>query len=145
MKGGDFRVNLYKLDHCSYVCQYHLVWIAKYREKVLTDTYIKQELKKIFKSISRWKGFRPLGWHVGDEHIHLHISIPPKYSVSYAISVLKSKSSAWIKKKTKKLPKGGLWARGYFVSTVGINEETIRKYIERQKRYQRDLPKLPIN
>lgn len=94
--------------------------------------------------ICRWKDFKPLGWHVGDEHVHLYLSIPPKYSIAYAICVLKSKSSAWIKKKTKKLPPGSLWARGYFVSTVGINEETVRRYIEKQKYYQRQIPTLPL-
>jgi len=135
---------LYKLDHCTYLCQYHIVWISKFRGRVLADRYIKQELKRIFKQICLWKGFTPLAWHVGDEHIHLHLVIPPKFSIAYAICVIKCKSSAWIKKKTKKLPSGSLWARGYFVSTVGINEYTIRKYIQHQKHEQVDLPKLPL-
>ena len=143
-KGGDFRMQLSNLSHCTYLCRYHIVWIPRYRKKVLADKYIKLQLKLIFKSICRWKGFRPLGWHIGDEHIHLHLSIPPKYSLSYAICVLKSKSSAWIKKKTKKLPKGSLWARGYFVTTVGITEEIIKKYIEKHKHQQIDWPKLPF-
>jgi putative transposase len=135
---------LYNLDHYTYICQYHVVWVAKYRGKVLTDTYIKQELKRIFKSIARWKGFTVIQWHVGDEHVHLYIIIPPKYSIAYAIQILKGKSSAWIKKKTKKLPQGPLWARGYFVSTIGINEFQIKKYIENQHQHREELPKLPL-
>jgi len=135
---------LYKLDHSTYLCQYHIVWISKFRGRVLADTYIKQELKRIFKQVCRWKGFIPLAWHVGDGHIHLHVVIPPKFSVAYAIGIIKGKSSAWIKKKTKKLPSGSLWARGYFVSTVGINEYTIRKYIQHQHHEQVELPKLPL-
>ena len=77
------NIRLYQLDHCTYVCQYHLVWITKYRGKVLTDIYIKQELKRIFKSIARWKNLGILAWHIGDEHIHLYAIIPPKYSVAY--------------------------------------------------------------
>lgn len=135
---------LYQLDHCTYHCDYHIVWIPKYRGKVMADTYIKQELMRLFKSICKWKGFVIRAWHIGDEHIHLVISIPPKYSISYAIGVLKGKSSAWIKKKTKKLPKGTLWARGYFVSTVGLDEAMVRKYVENQQYHQIDQPKLEL-
>ena len=135
---------LYQLDHCTYHCDYHVVWIPKYRGKVMADTYIKQELMRLFKSICKWKGFVIRAWHVGDEHIHLVISIPPKHSVSYAIGVLKGKSSAWIKKKTKKLPKGTLWARGYFVSTVGLDEAMVRNYVENQQHHQVDQPKLEL-
>ena len=89
-------------------------------------------MKRIFKWLSVWKSFKILSWHIGDEHIHLYVSIPPKYSISYIVGTLKAKSSTWVKKKTKKFPKGALWARGYFVSTIGINEFAIRKYIENQ-------------
>lgn len=135
---------LYNLEHCTYLCQYHLVWVTKYRGKVLGDTYIKQELKRIFKAIARWKGLELIAWHVGDEHIHLYLIVPPKYSVAYVVQVLKSKSSAWIKKKTKKFPLGTFWCRGYFVSTIGINEQQIRNYITHQDHHRRDIPKLPL-
>ncbi len=135
---------LYQLNHCTYLCQYHLVWTPRFRGKVLTDAYIKTELKRIFKLICKWKGFRIVAWHVGDEHIHLYLVIPPKYSVSYAANVIKGKSSAWIKKKTKKFPPGSLWARGYFVSTIGINEFAVKKYIENQTHRQIELPTLPL-
>ena len=135
---------LYNLAHCTYQCDYHLVWTCKYRGKVMADSYIKAELKRIFKQIAKWKSLAIFSWHVGDEHVHLYISIPPKYSVAYAVNILKGKSSTWIKKKTKKIPKGSFWARGYFVSTIGINEFAVRKYIENQRRYQVDIPKLPL-
>ena len=125
-------VKIYQLSHCTYCCQYHIVWTTRYRNKVLADNYIKQEFKRIFKSIAKWKGFRIIQWHIGDEHIHLYISVPPKYSISYVICILKAKSSTWIKRKTKKFPKGNLWSRGYFVSTIGINEFAVKKYIENQ-------------
>jgi len=137
---------LYQLSHCAYLCDYHIVWTPKYRGKVLTDRYIKQELKRTFKLIAKWKGFRIQAWHVGDEHIHLYVTIPPKYSVSYAMAILKGKSSAWIKKKTTKFPKGTLWERGYFVSTVGLNEQAIKRYVQNQQHHQIDLvqEKLPF-
>lgn len=71
----------------------------------MADTYIKLELKRIFKFIAKWKGIKILEWHIGDEHIHLYLVIPPKYSVSYILCVLKAKSSNWLKKKTKRFPK----------------------------------------
>ena len=93
----------------------------------MSSMFIKAEFKRIFKVICRWKGFKIYAWHIGDEHIHLFIAIPPKYSVSYALSILKGKSSAWIKKKTKKFPPGSFWARGYFVSTIGIQEAAMMR------------------
>ena len=135
---------LYTLSHCTYQCQYHLVWTSRYRGKVMTDKYIKAEFKRIFKQIARWKKWTILAWHIGDEHIHLYISIAPKHSISYVTSILKGKASSWIKKKTKKLPKGSFWARGYYVSTIGGNEKTIKQYINNQYHHQVELPKLPL-
>ena len=130
---------LYNLEHSSYQCSYHIVWTTKYRGKVLADNYIKAELKRELKTVARWKNLQIYGWHIGDEHIHLHITIPPKYSIAYIIQVLKCKTSTWIKKKTKKFPKGALWARGYFVSTTGANEYQIKNYISNQGHHQVDL------
>lgn len=135
---------LYQLNHCTYLCQYHLVWTTRYRGKILTGNYIKQELKRIFKQISKWKNLQILAWHVGDEHVHLYIIIPPKFSVSYVVCLIKAKSSAWIKKKVKKIQKGSFWARGYFVSTIGINEFALKQYIENQRHNQLPQPKLPL-
>lgn len=98
----------------------------------------------MFKMIAKWKGLAIFGWHIGDEHIHLYVSVPPKYSVSYCMETLKGKTSTWLKKKTKKFPKGPLWCRGYFVSTIGVTEAAVRKYIENQWKHQTDLPKLPL-
>jgi len=110
----------------------------------LADIYIKAELKREFKTIAHWKGLTINAWHIGDEHIHLHIGIPPKYSVAYIIQILKGKTSGWLKKKTKKFPKGVLWGRGYFVSTVGLNEEAVKRYVQNQQHHQITLqqPKL---
>ena len=136
------NARIYHLSHCTYICQYHLVWTPKFRGNVLSDNYIKTELKRIFKMICKWKGFTILAWHVGDEHIHIYLTIPPKYSVAYAVSIIKGKSSAWIKKKTKKFPDGTLWARGYFISTIGLNHMAVKRYIENQQKYQKDLQTL---
>lgn len=127
---------LYQQSHATWVCDYHIVWCPKYRGKVLGDNFIKQELKKMFKYVAKWKQLSIHAWHIGDEHIHLDISIPPKYSVAYIVQVLKGKTSMWLKKKCNKFPKGTLWQRGYFVSTIGLNENQIKKYIENQSHHQ---------
>ena len=119
-----------------------MVWTPRYRGKVMANDYIKQQLERIFKMIAKWKGLEIHTMHIADDHIHLYITIPPKFSVSYAISIIKGKSSAWIKKTNKKIPKGSFWARGYFVSTIGISEIAIRKYIENQQTRQLDQPEL---
>jgi putative transposase len=93
----------------------------------------------MFKQIANWKGLIIYAWHVGDEHIHLHIAIPPKYSIAYIIQILKGKTSGWLKKKTKRFPKGVLWGRGYFVSTIGVDEQAVKKYIQNQYHHQVDL------
>jgi len=121
-----------------------LVWIPKYRGKATADKFIKAELGRIFKQIAKWKGLIIRAWHIGDEHIHLVIDIPPKYSIAYIMSVIKGKSSSWLKKKTKKIPKGSFWARGYFVTTVGVDEFMIKNYVKNQQNIQKDPPKLPI-
>lgn len=135
---------LYNLSHCRYRCQYHLVWTPKYRGKVMADTYIKQELRRMFKSICKWKGYVIRAWHIGDDHIHLYIDIPPSHSVSYAIGLINGKSSTWLKKRSRKFPMGSFWQRGYFVSTVGIDELVVRRYVENQQHHQISLPKLPL-
>jgi len=108
----------------------------------MADRYIKEELKRIFKMVATWKGMVIRQWHVGDEHVHLYVEIPPKYSVAYAVCILKGKSSTWLKKKTKKIAKGSFWSRGYFVSTLGVNEWQVKKYIENQQHHQVEMPKL---
>ena len=110
----------------------------------MADKYIKAEMGRIFKQIAKWKGFIIQAWHIGDEHIHLVIDVPPKYSIAYVVSVIKGKSSSWIKKKTKKIPRGTFWAKGYFVSTVGVDENMIRNYVKNQEHHQVDIPKLPL-
>ena len=135
---------LYHLDHVTYVCKYHFVWTPKWRGKVLADKYIKAELKRTFKQIATWKNFVIHAWHIGDDHIHLVITVPPKHSVSYVMQIMKGKSSAWIKKKTKKFPRGSLWQRGYFVSTIGLDEHMVKNYVKNQHAHHKEMQKLPL-
>ena len=134
------------LSHCFYDCKYHIVWTPRYRGKILKKDYIKKELDRIIKTVCKWKGFEVIDLSIQEDHIHLIILISPRYSISYSLSIIKGKSSAWIKKTNHRInglcDKGSLWARGYFVSTIGIDENIIKRYVRNQTKHQVDLPRL---
>lgn len=127
----------YKQGHCVYYTRYHLVFATKYRRKVINEG-VRGYLEDMLKRVSEY--YPEIRFHEingESDHIHLLITIPPKMSVSKAIVLIKSNTSAAIKKKFEFVKKAywgtdGMWSDGYFVSTVGINERMIKKYIERQ-------------
>ena len=135
------------LSHCYYDLKYHFVWTPKYRGKVLDGEKIQSELKRIFQSVAKWKKMEIIELSIQVDHIHMVLLAPPTYSVSYTMQLIKGKSSAWLKKKIKHrvnlYDKGSLWARGYFVSTVGIDEFIIKRYVRHQyKHNQLEQPTL---
>ena len=130
--------------HSFYDCKYHIVFTPKYRGKVLRSNYIKQEVRRVIRLVCKWKWFEIVEWHVALDHVHLILIIPPKHSISYAMSMIKWKSSNWIKKKNKNLKlkckRWSFWARGYFVSTIGLDAHMIRRYVQNQElHHQEDL------
>ena len=124
------------LSHCFYDLKYHLVWTPKYRGKVLSTDKIKNELRRTFETICKWKHWEIIELNIQDNHIHLCILTTPRVSVSYVVQIIKGKSSAWMKKKIKRkhglYERQSLWARGYFVSTIGIDEHIIKRYVKHQ-------------
>lgn len=135
------------LSHCFYDLKYHLVWTPKYRGRVLKPDKVKSELRRIFESIAKWKHWEVLELNIQDDHIHLCLITTPRDSVSYTMQIIKGKSSAWMKKKIKRThglyEKESLWARGYFVSTIGLDENIIRRYVKHQDRHnQTNQPSL---
>lgn len=131
------KLNKYrKLSHVTYDCRYHVVWITKYRFKVIDDE-IKTSLKWSIKQVCDSKDIEIIRGTVGENHIHLYLQIPPKYSISNVMKWIKGKSAEKLLKTFPKLSNRywgrHLWARGYFVSTVGITDEIIKKYIEDHK------------
>jgi len=135
------------LSHCFYDLKYHLVFTPKYRGKVLASSKVKDELRRILEVIAKWKHWEIIELNIQDDHLHLCLLSTPKDSVSYIMQIMKGKSSAWIKKKIKKAhglyEKQSLWARGYFVSTIGIDEYIIRRYVRHQYHHnQVDQPSL---
>ena len=125
-----------KLSHATYDCRYHIVWITKYRFRVI-DEDVKLALKWSIKHTCDWKDIKIIEGAVEKEHVHLYLNIPPKYSISDVMKWIKGKSSEKLLKKFPKLSRQywgrHLWARGYFVSTIGISDEIIRKYIQGHK------------
>jgi putative transposase len=133
---NKYKRTICTLSHCFYDLKYHIVWTPKYRGKVLTTNKIRSELRRIFESICKWKHWEIIELSIQDDHIHLCIIPTPRDSISYVMQVLKGKLSAWMKKKIKRkhglYERQSLWARGYFVSTIGIDENIIRRYVKHQ-------------
>ena len=125
------------LNHSTYQLQYHIVWGTKYRYKWLKE-YVKQELTKSFKETTKkYPTLHIETMNTDEDHVHLQIEIPPNITIADAVCALKANASRHIRKKFKfiremYLEKDGIWSVGYFVSSLGLNEGQIRKYIEWQ-------------
>lgn len=125
-----------RLNHTKWECKYHIVWIPKYRKKKLFKK-IRKELGKEIRRLAECKECNILEGHMMIDHIHILIEIPPKYSVSQVMGYIKGKSAIYIARRygrEKYFSGQHMWARGYFVSTVGRNEDLIRKYIREQEK-----------
>jgi putative transposase len=135
------------LSHSVWECKYHIVWIPKYRKKVLYGQ-IRQYLGETFHDLARQKECTIEEGHLMSDHVHILISIPPKYSVSQVVGFIKGKSAIAIARnylgRKKNFTGQSFWARGYHVSTVGRDEEKIRKYIQNQEKEDRRLDKLAL-
>ena len=124
------------LSHTKWECKYHVVFIPKYRRKAMYKE-LRQYLREVFHELARQKECRIEEGHLCLDHVHMLISIPPKYSVSQVVGFLKGKSVIAIARnyggKRKNFVGQHFWARGYYVSTVGREEATVRQYIQRQE------------
>lgn len=125
------------LSHSKWDCKYHVVFIPKRRRKALFGA-LRQHLGKLFHELARHKGCEIVEGHLMVDNVHMCISIPPKYTVSNVVGYIKGKSAILIARnfrgKTKNFTGENFWARGYFVSTVGLDEEMVRNYIREQER-----------
>ena len=135
MKDSSNTIN--SLAHTKWNCKYHIVFTPKYRRKVFYEEH-RLEVREILRKLCEWKGVEIIEGEVCPDHVHMMVSIPPKMSVSVFMGYLKGKSSMMIFKDHANLRyKYGncnFWATGYYVSTVGLNEATIRKYIRDQEK-----------
>ena len=123
------------LSHVRWECKYHIVIIPKYRKRMLYGK-LKKHVGEVIREVCRQRGIELVEGHLMPDHIHMCVSIPPKHSVAFAIGFIKGKNAVRIHRQIlgkKKVTGLHFWSRGYCVSTVGLNEETIRKYIREQE------------
>ena len=136
--------------HCVYRCMYHMVWIPRYRYKVLVkgvDEYLVKrmdEIRKIYPEIEYVQR------NIQPDHVHLVLSFPPKYSIAKVVQIIKSNTGKAMWEKFDFLRKryygrGGIWSAGYFVSTVGLDEKLIEKYVQYQEKEDLGQAKLALD
>ena len=136
-----------RLQHTRWECKYHVVFIPKYRRKVLFAA-LRKDLGAVFRELARQKTCRVEEGHLRPDHVHMLLSIPPKYAVAAIVGYLKGKSAIHIARtyrgKERNFTGENFWARGYFVSTVGADESTIREYIRDQEQEDIRLDQLKL-
>ena len=126
------------LSHVRWECKYHVVFIPKYRKKVLYGK-LRRKVGEILRELCRQKGVELLEGRACGDHVHMCLSVPPEYSIAHVIGFLKGKSAVRVHRHVlgyKRMTRLDFWARGYCVSTVGLDEYTIRKYIQEQEKDQ---------
>jgi putative transposase len=135
------------LNHSKWECKYHVVFIPKYRRKSIYAG-LRPCLGEVFRDLAKRKECEIEEVHVMSDHVHMMISIPPKYAVSQVIGYIKGKSAIHIARnyagKKRNFIGQSFWARGYFVSTIGRDEEVIRAYIRNQEREEVRLDQLNL-
>lgn len=138
-----------KQAHCAYRCMYHIVWIPRYRYKVLVDgveEYLKikmDEVRKMYPEIEY------LERNIQSDHVHIVISFPPRYSIAQVVQIIKQNTGRALYEKFEFIRKrywgrGGIWSVGYFVSTVGLDEKTILEYVKHQEKEDLGQAKLAL-
>jgi putative transposase len=130
-----------KLAHVIYQCKYHIVWTPKYRYRIL-EGKIAQFVERKIRVVSEWKHAEILELNVMTDHVHLVVELPPKLSVSEYMGIVKGKSAIALFRNSRELKKrpywgNHFWSRGYCVTTIGLDEEKIRKYVKYQEEKER--------
>ena len=135
------------LNHTKWECKYHVVFIPKYRRKTLYGE-LRQYLGEVFRNLAKQKECTIVEGHIMPDHVHMLISIPPKYAVSQVIGFIKGKSAIHLARvyggKKRNFVGQCFWTRGYFVSTVGRDEAVIRRYIREQEKEDERLEQLSL-
>jgi REP-associated tyrosine transposase len=124
------------MSHTRWGCKYHVVFIPKKRKKVIYGR-LRKYLGEILHELAKQKGVEILEGHLMKDHVHICLSVPPKFAVSNVVGYLKGKSAIAIARKFRGRQRNfngeHFWARGYFVSTVGLDEHVVREYIRHQE------------
>ena len=133
-------MNSQSLSHTKWKCQYHIVFIPKYRKKILYGK-IREDVRDIIRTLCRYKKVEIVSGAVCEDHVHLCLSIPPKMSISDFMGYLKGKSTLMIYDRHPNLQSKwdkAFWARGYYVATIGnVTESAIKRYIAEQSEESR--------
>lgn len=137
----------YSLSHTKWMCKYHVVFTPKYRRKVIYNQTKVRPWGDLQEALPV-QGIEIIEGHLMPDHVHMLLAIPPKYSVSSVMGYLKGKSSLMVfdRRANMKYKFGNrkFWAEGYYVSTVGLNEATIAKYIREQEKADTALDRLSV-
>jgi len=135
------------LKHTTWECKYHVVFIPKYRRKTLY-VQLRRDLGPVFRDLAEQKECRVEEGHLMPDHVHMLLSVPPKYSVSGVMGYIKGKSAIHIARvyagRRRNFVGQHFWARGYWVSTVGKNEAAVRRYIREQEKEDQRLEQLEM-
>ena len=135
------------LSHTRWECKYHVVFIPKYRKKVIYGE-LRKRLGDVLRKLAEQKESRIEEGHLMKDHVHIMISIPPKYAVAQVVGYIKGKSAIHIARvygeRRRNFVGQHFWARGYFVSTVGRDEAVIRRYIQDQEAEDRRIEQLRL-
>ena len=135
------------LAHTKWDCKYHIVFIPKKRKKVIFGA-IRRHLGAVLHELADQKECKILEGHLMSDHVHMCISIPPKYSVSNVVGYIKGKSAISIARRfmgrNRNFGGESFWARGYFVSTVGLDEEMVKAYIRHQEKEDEHYDQLKL-
>ena len=139
--------DLQSLRHTRWMCKFHIVWIPKCRKKKLYGQ-LRQDLGNVFRELARQKECQIEEGHLLRDHVHILISVPPKYAVSQVIGFIKGKSAIHIARtfgaRKRNFTDQHFWARGYYVSTAGKDEEAVRRYIQAQEEADQKLDQLQL-
>lgn len=123
------------LSHTRWDCSYHIIFIPKYRRKIFFKE-IRREVGEILRTLCEYKNVELVEGSISVDHVHMYVKIPPKLSVSEFMGYLKGKSALMVFDRFPQMKQGSgrhLWARGYYVSTIGINKDVIQEYIRKQE------------
>jgi len=135
------------LSYTKWDCKYHVIFIPKYRRRVLYGQ-LRRHLGEVFRKLAEQKESRIEEGHLMPDHVHLMIAIPPKYAVSQVVGFIKGKSAIHLARsyaeRSRNFVGQHFWARGYFVSTVGRDEELIREYIRHQEEEDKRLDQMQL-
>lgn len=136
-----------RLNHTTWDCKYHIVWIPKYRRKLLYGD-LRKYLGEVFRELSMQKESSVVEGHLMADDVHMVVSIPPKYAVSQVVGFVKGESGIYIARTfpghSRNFTGQNFSARGYFVSTVGKDEQVVREYIKQQEAEDRRLDQLHL-